>query len=129
MEKETTPAGWRAWLPGVFLVVSITLSVVLSGERVSALFGPSDAERAQKKQEFLTNRTKLSLQLAKCQRDKTKVDDAYICGGSSVVYRSLASSADCLLAKEAAEELGITARDLMIPRSLTPASSGTRTGT
>ena len=125
MKKDTVQGGWRVWLPVVFLVGSITLSVVFSGERVTEFFGPSEADLARKKQEFLTNRTKLTLQLAKCQKDKAKVDDAYICGGSSVIYRSLASSTDCLLAKEAADELGIAVRDVMIPRGLQPAASGT----
>ena len=118
MEKNSSPQGWRTWLPAVFLVVSIFMAVLFSGQGVLAFFGPSDADVARKRQEFMDNRTKLTLQLAKCQRDKAKASDAYICGGSSIIYKSLASSQDCLLAKDVAQELGISMPSFTLPLTL-----------
>lgn len=124
MEKNTT-GGLRAAIPVIILCLSIFLAMVFSNGGAVSLLGPGPAERDRKKQAFLADRTLLSLQLAKCRQYKTSADDAYICGGSSTIYKNLASSGDCLLAEEAAKELGLSARDFSIPRALTPkASSG-----
>ena len=115
MEKATPEGGWRAILPAVLLVGCIALSVLLSGERVSAIFGPSDTELGRRKQEFRASRTKLTLQLSKCQRDAAMAGDAYICGGSSVIYKNLAASTDCRLAREVADELGLSPHKFSLP--------------
>lgn len=124
MEKNTT-GGLRTAVPVIILCISVFLAMLFSNGGASSYLGPGKAERDQKKQAFLTDRTLLSLQLAKCRQYKTSANDAYICGGSSTIYKNLASSGDCLLAEEAAKELGLSARDFSIPRTLTPkASSG-----
>ena len=122
MEKKTT-GGLRTAIPVIILCLSVFLAVLFSNGGAASYLGPGQAERDRKKQAFLENRTLLSLQLAKCQQYKTSVDDAYICGGSSLIYKNLASSGDCLLAQEAAKELGLSVRDFSIPRTLTPKAS------
>lgn len=106
---------FRTWLPGILLCGSIALAALFSGDGVASFFGPSAADNTRKMDSFRASRTLLTLQLSKCQRYKTKTNDAYICGGSSLIYKSLASSTDCRLAEQVAQELGITPRDFSIP--------------
>lgn len=123
MHEDVTPsAARRLWthLPVVILCSSVFLAILFMDGGGMAYLGSGKAERDRKKQAFLTDRTLLSLQLAKCQRYRTSADDAYICGGSSTIYTSLATSGDCLLAQEAAAELGLSARNLSIPISPRP---------
>ncbi len=126
MQEDAKPTfRRRLWtqLPVVILCLSVFLAVLFKDGGAMAYLGAGKAERDRKKQEFLDNRMRLSLQLAKCSQYRTNAKDAYICGGSSVIYTSLASSGDCLLAEEAAKELGLSARDFSIPRSLSPKPS------
>lgn len=120
MEKKTSGGSLRTALPVIILCLSVFLAMLFSNGGAASYLGPGQAERDRKKQAFLDDRTLLSLQLAKCRQYKTSVDDAYICGGSSLIYKNLASSGDCLLAEEAAKELGLSVRDFSIPRTLTP---------
>lgn len=116
--------GWRTWLPGILLCFLIAMSAVFYGGGVEAFYGPTAAERENKKQEFMTNRNRLLLLLSTCRNYETMKNDGYICGGSAMVYKSLASSLDCRIAEEAAKELGIDQRTLSIPseKALKPSS-------
>lgn len=128
MQEDAKPAAkGRLWthLPVIILCFSVFLAILFKDGGAMVYLGPGKAERDRKKQEFFDNRMLLSLQLAKCRQYRTSANDAYICGGSSLIYTSLASSGDCLLAEEAAKELGVTVRDVSIPRTL---SSGPSSG-
>ncbi|MCC8194242.1 MAG: hypothetical protein LIP28_06330 [Deltaproteobacteria bacterium] len=128
MSDETGTPGKKLWtqIPVAILCLSVFLAILLADGGGMRYLGPGKAERDRKKQAWLANRTLLTLQLAKCQRYKSSANDAYICGGSSLIYQSLASSGDCELAREAARELGIAARDFTIPLKPTPKpASGT----
>jgi hypothetical protein len=125
MEKKVTGGFLRTVVPAGILCLSLFLALLFSNDGAASFLGSGKAERDRKKQAFLADRTLLSLQLAKCGQYKSSANDAYICGGSSTIYESLASSGDCLLAAEAARDLGLSARDFSIPRTLAPkASSG-----
>lgn len=122
-ERKST--GWRAWLPGILLCFLIAMSAIFYGGGVEAFYGPTAAERESKKQEFMANRNRLTLLLSTCRNYETMKNDGYICGGSAMVYKSLATSLDCRIAEEAARELGIDQRNLSIsPGKALKSSSG-----
>lgn len=121
MQKETESGGVRSGIAAVVLCASIALAALFSGKGVTTFLGPSQAELTQKKQAFRENRNLLLLQLSICQRNTDKAGDAYICPGSAMVYKSLGSGPDCLLAAEVAKELGIGHRDFTIARKAAPA--------
>ena len=122
MEKEPVTGGLLSAVPAILLCVSIALAALFSGGNVTAFFGPSQTELAQKKEELRANRTALLLRLSICQRNTTKANDAYICPSSAVIYKSLGSSLDCKLAAEVAQELGLGDRNFFITQNA-PASS------
>ena len=122
------PAGWRAYLPGVLLCFLIGMSALFyAGGGMERFYGPSQTERESLKQELRASRTRLTLQLAKCRNYGVMKSDAYICGGSSLIYKSLESSLICELAEEVAQEQGVTVGSLSIAPG--PASGKSASGT
>lgn len=121
--QEST--GWRAWLPGILLCFLIAMSAVFYSGGLETFYGPTAAERENKKQEYRANRNRLILQLSRCRNYTAMKNDGSICGGSAIVYKSLESSLDCRIVAEVAKELGIDQRDLSIsPGKASRPSSG-----
>lgn len=119
--KETPwSRGWRAWVPGVLLSFMIGMSALFyAGGGMERFYGPAAAEREAKKQELRASRIRLTLQLAKCRNYGAMKSDAYICGGSSLIYQNLESSLICRLAEEVAQEQGVTGGNLSISSETT----------
>lgn len=123
-DHNDTPrsGGWRAWIPGVLLCFMIGMSAVFYvGGGMERFYGPSQAEREAKKQELRANRAHLTLQLAKCRNYGVMKSDAYICGGSGLIYQNLESSLICRLAEEVALEQGVTVGNVSISSETTSA--------
>ena len=122
MSTPTQPGDWRTWASGALLCFLIGMSALFYGGGLEKFYGPSASERESKKQYFLANRNRLILQLTKCNNYATMQNDAYICGGSALIYKTQADSLDCRIAAEAARELGISAESFSLTPRKPPAS-------
>lgn len=111
-------------IPAIILCGSIALAALFSGGGVPSFLGPSQSDLAQKKQEFRDNRNLLLLKLSTCQRNTTKANDASICPGSAVIYKSLGDGPDCRIAREVAKELGINTHDFTLTQTVAATPPG-----
>lgn len=114
-DQSAHSGGWRAWAPGILLCFLIGMSSLFYiGNGFNTLYGPSKTERETKKNELRASRTRLMLQLSKCRNYGTMKSNTSLCGGSSLMYKSLESSLTCEIAEEVAKEMGITDANLSI---------------